>query len=52
MTRKASVRYCPGRKGDGCFCVYMGERRELALGPDDSPAVPPIWPPWICSRRS
>ncbi len=40
MARKASVRYWPGRKGGGYFCVYKGERRELALGPDDAPDGP------------
>jgi integrase len=40
MARKASVRYWPGRKGGGYFCVYKGVRRELALGPDDAPDGP------------
>jgi hypothetical protein len=40
MARKASVRYWPGRKGGGYFCVYQGARRELALGPDDAPDGP------------
>src|SRR5436190_23259835 len=40
MARKASVRYWPGRKGGGYFCVYQGVRRELALGPDDAPDGP------------
>ena len=40
MARQASVRYWPGRKGGGYFCVYRGTRYELALGPDDAPTGP------------
>jgi len=40
MARKASVRYWPGRKGGGYFCVHRGTRYELALGPDDAPDGP------------
>ena len=40
MARKASVRYWPGRKGGGYYCVHQGIRHELALGPNDAPDGP------------
>lgn len=40
MARPTRIAYWATRKGGGYFCIYKGERFELALGPDDQPVGP------------